>query len=132
MYGVILILSLVACTLEHLPDPQFWHDFNRYAAECVREEHVDANVVINAWDENHYPNKHIIKCYFKCITLKLGLVNENGEIIEETFVKVSQKLIETDDTPDEARNKCRSIKEVDACETGFKLMACIRNATIDG
>lgn len=69
------------------------------------------------------------KCW--CVGLKLEVVESNGEIIDETFVKVSRKLIETD-AADEAINECRSIKGVDACETWFRLMVCIRYATIDG
>ncbi|KAF2902993.1 hypothetical protein ILUMI_03192 [Ignelater luminosus] len=53
------------------------------------EQGLDLDYVTKVWQENHFPNDDKLKCYFKCLNLKFGVMDEQGNVIDDTLKQVS-------------------------------------------
>ncbi|KAF2902991.1 hypothetical protein ILUMI_03190 [Ignelater luminosus] len=104
--------------------------FSILGIECEAEIGIDTDFLNKAFKENHYPNDDKLKCYFKCLNIKLGVMNEKGDVNDDRLKYVASHFSDAS-TEEEIVVECGNIEGADLCETAFKLMACVKNATLD-
>lgn len=104
--------------------------YHKYKGECSKEVGIDEAFVHKAWSENHFPNDDKLKCYFKCMNIKFGILTPSGDVVDDELKKVSAQFVDAA-TDTEIVTECGAIQGADLCETAMKLMACIKNATLD-
>ncbi|KAF2882628.1 hypothetical protein ILUMI_23554 [Ignelater luminosus] len=127
---LLLVLACVTYTVQQLRDPAFMQKFQGYKEECSKEIGIDSAIVDKAWAENHFPNDEKLKCFFKCINMKFGVLTASGDVVDDELKKVSAQFVDAA-TDTEIVTECGAIQGADLCDTAMKLMACIKSATLD-
>ncbi|KAF2902995.1 hypothetical protein ILUMI_03194 [Ignelater luminosus] len=130
LIAILALAVLVRKTNQQLKDPEFMKTYEGYRAACTKEVGLEEAYVIKVWSEKHFPNDDKLKCYFKCTSMKLGVMDETGDIIDDNLRKVAAQFND-DETKTEIVTECGAIKGSNLCETAFTLMACIRSAQLD-
>lgn len=83
--------------------------FEEHRSTCAKEVGLEEDFVKKIWKENHFPNDDKLKCYFKCLTLKLGVMDETGDVIDNNLQKVAAQFND-DNTKTEIVTECVAIK----------------------
>ncbi|KAK4885209.1 hypothetical protein RN001_001480 [Aquatica leii] len=92
---------------------------------CSNESSVDAVVIDNMLANGEFPEHTPLKCFFKCLYNKLGIVNEYGHIQPENM----RKYTGTDNKyiSEWIYRYCQYNGIKDLCEKAFHMARCTYN-----
>ncbi|XP_031346040.1 uncharacterized protein LOC116172865 [Photinus pyralis] len=127
MNFVFIFLCLVAVSKQQgVKDlnPALLDKIESITDDCLTESKAKEDEVIKMLDNGEFSGSQELKCFLKCIYVKLGVMNDAGEV-QENGIK-SQIPPGFDQGKASALiEKCREIHAGDPCETAFDVGKCI-------
>nr|QHN69066.1 odorant binding protein 9 [Sirex nitobei] len=88
---------------------------------CMDEHKVDQATIDKA-DNGDIPNEQNIKCYMHCMMESFSVVDEDGEIEEETFVGFLPEQFQT--KARQSLSACANKGGADPCDKLYNTMMC--------
>lgn len=89
------------------------------AEACLKESHADKELVQKLFTDHEFTEDNNLKCFVKCLYLKLNFMSESGEFdaaeIQKNVHSVNGAVIE----------RCTALKGTDLCDTAFIVAKCV-------
>ncbi|KAF5269913.1 hypothetical protein FQR65_LT05712 [Abscondita terminalis] len=124
----ILLLSLLAIPpVWNVPQPirdRWIRDTSPYNSECICATGAETTAAVNVLKELKFPNDPCLKCFIKCIQIKMGLMRSDGTIVPGAWVNVVAGV--TTEIAIKCTNESSSV--LDACQKAYDWSICLRNA----
>ncbi|KAF5290636.1 hypothetical protein FQR65_LT01926 [Abscondita terminalis] len=127
---ILLFLTGLTLTTSQLPpdSAKAWADLvSKYKTECLCATKADPAVVERWLYKYSFPNDACLKCFIKCVTEKLGLLNYDGSVnvdanlaLDSVIPKMSANMTYS------CTNKTANVSDI--CEKAFQYSFCIQTA----
>lgn len=91
-------------------------------ASCLAESGMEPRLIQDLINKGEYPEDRKLKCYLRCVYLKLKMLNERAEINEQQVKK--NVGVDDEKIKDEVYHRCKKVKGADLCEVAFNLSKC--------
>lgn len=99
-------------------------ELDRYEEQCFEKLGIEKP----NFREGKFASFKNLKCMMNCKMIKMGIMNESGEINLEKLIKYFNPNNDAD--KDELISKCSSIDEDDLCNKSFAIIKCLKVNTI--
>lgn len=92
---------------------------------CVTESGVDKELTVKSFRDGEFAEDPKLKCYFKCLYQGIGDMDKNGDLSVSSMLSHLPPNLNAGKA-ESLFNKCKEIKEEEACERAFKIAKCLR------
>lgn len=93
-----------------------------FKRDCIAETKVNPEYPDRIVLHGEYPEDRKLKCYVKCMSMKMGVLDANGEVVEEIFRKYLN--VDDDEIAKSVSKKCLNENSTDLCEKAFRISKC--------
>ncbi|KAF5269912.1 hypothetical protein FQR65_LT05711 [Abscondita terminalis] len=124
---LVLVVLLAITPVWNIPQTvrERWiRDTAPYNTECICASGADATKAINVLTKLEYPNDPCVKCFLKCIQIKMGLMQSGGTIVPEAWVNVVAGV--TTEIAIKCTNESSGV--LDACQKAYDWAICLTKA----
>ncbi|KAF5269916.1 hypothetical protein FQR65_LT05715 [Abscondita terminalis] len=121
---IILLVTLSAAWALNIPLSirEKWVEVaSPYYSECICESGADSTKAINVLKNSEYPNDACVKCFLKCVEIRVGLMVTDGTVIPGAWVDRAEGI--TLETANRCVNETNNI--LDTCEKAYELSKCV-------
>ncbi|KAK5647191.1 hypothetical protein RI129_002083 [Pyrocoelia pectoralis] len=92
--------------------------------DCITESKAKEDEVINMLDKGEFSGSQELKCFLKCVYVKLGVMNDGGEI-QESGIKSQIPPGFDQAKATTLIEKCKALRADEPCETAFNVGKCL-------
>ncbi|XP_078053043.1 general odorant-binding protein 56a-like [Augochlora pura] len=125
MKTVLVVFALCFVSALALTDEQK-AKLVQYKNDCIADTGVDAKVVDDAKAGNFNVDDEKLACFSSCMLKKIGIMNADGSINEETARKKAPAGV-TQEQIDDVINKCKDITGPNDCKKAANLVKCFKD-----
>lgn len=90
---------------------------------CVEETKVDALLAERVFAHGEFVDDPNLKCHVRCFSTKLGLFDDQGNLVTEVFKQLVS--VRDENAQKEIGEKCFKNNSDDKCERAFSIVRCI-------
>ncbi|XP_031346262.1 uncharacterized protein LOC116173122 [Photinus pyralis] len=126
VFAFAFVLALATAEKVPTATQQAWDTFTKpFSAECVAETGVKQEYADRLYLYGEYPEDHALKCYVKCISERLGILNAaSGEWILDMVLRIPGITSEIFGTCNDETKA-----DPDVCSKSFAVLKCFARHT---
>ncbi|XP_076295872.1 general odorant-binding protein 56a-like [Lasioglossum baleicum] len=125
MKTILVVFALCFVSALALTDEQK-AKLTQYKKDCIMESGVDSKAVDDAKAGNFNENDEKLGCFSSCMLKKIGIMNSDGSVNEETARQKAPAEI-TKEQLDDVFNKCKDTTGPNDCKKAANLVKCFKD-----